>query len=158
MRITPGGGAHFDTQGAALAYAWDVLGGRGAPGLIVLDLDVVIDPGDLAAMYGSSYEHPADVLVAPVKLWPASTGRAEWIWAHRGGSLGSPAATQDEDAPIAYFTPNCTYMPARLLDAARPGLPGWEWPRPEVELSELALHLGIPARLVPACRPKHLHF
>lgn len=93
-----------------------------------------------------------------VKLWPESTGRPDWIWSHRGGTLGSPVASQDESAPVSYVSTGFLFTPARLLDLAVSVMPFWQWAEVDVGLSEIALRAGIPAAVVPGCQPKHLHF
>lgn len=128
------------------------------PGMLWLDPDVVADPDDLATMTEAVEAIPADLHTGMVKLWPASTSRDAWIWSHRAGRLGTPAATQDETCAPVYVSTCFLWIPARLLDSITPQLPSWGWHGFDVQLSEAALHLGIEAHTVPACRPKHLHF
>lgn len=128
------------------------------PGVLWLTCDVALDPGDLAAMARSIAWRPADVHTGLVKLWPTSTGRPDWMWSHRTGTIEQPAATQDETAPCVYFTIDCVWTPARLLDAAFPAISGDYFSQIDLSLSRIAHGLGIVAHLVPGCRPKHLHF
>lgn len=130
----------------------------GAPGVLWLDCDVAADPDDYEAMAAVVQVLPEDVHTGMVKLWPTSTSRDTWIWSHRGGTLGAPAATQDESTPVAYVSTNFLWIPARLLSLAFPAGASWQWTEIDVQLSEIALRNEIPAHAVLACRPKHLHF
>lgn len=123
-----------------------------------MDNDVAADPDDLAAMLESVDERPGDVHTGLVKLWPASTGRPDWIWSHRGGQLGAPVAHQDESQPVTYFATGLTWLPTRLLQLSMIVLPGATFHEFDTTLSEVALRHGIPAHVVRQCRPKHLHF
>lgn len=141
-----------------MSRIWRRVRHTGVTGILWLDPDIAADPDDLAAMNAAVLEHPADLLTGAVKLWPESTGRPDWIWSHRGGTLGFPVATQEETAPVAYVAQGFLYTPARLLDLVFPAHEGAQWAEVDVLLSEYALSNGIPARLVAGCRPKHLHF
>lgn len=127
-------------------------------GIILMDCDIAADPDDLAAMREAAQLAPGDVHTALVKNWPASTGRGEWMWSHRGGTLGAPVASQEIADPPAYFATDLTYLPPLLLNLARPLMHAWKWFEGDVQLSEIALRHGIPAHLVRGARPKHLHF
>lgn len=128
------------------------------PGVLWLDPDVAADPDDLEAMRLAVTMAPADMHTGLVKLWPESTGRDDWIWSHRGGTLGYPAATQKDTRTVAYVATGFLWTPARLLDLVFPRLEAAQWQEVDVALSETALEHGIEARTVPGCRPKHLHF
>lgn len=127
-------------------------------GILWVDPDVAADPDDLGAMQLAVSSHPGWVHTGLVKLWPISTGHQDWIWSHRGGSMGFPAVTQDETVPVSYISMGFVWTPAVLLDTAFPRYRSWEYPQIDVGLSELAQVLGIPMSVVPGCRPKHLHF
>lgn len=158
LNCQPGTDYPHGRKALMMSMLWSELGTWGAPGVLWLDPDIAADPDDLAAMTEAVREHPADMHTAAVKLWPESTGRDTWMWSHRGGSLGAPAATQQEDTPVSYVSTGFLYTPARLLDLAFPAGSGWQWDQVDVGLSEIALQAGIPAHLVKGCRPKHLHF
>ena len=145
-------------KGKATAEAWLRLRSEVRAGLLVIDNDVAADPDDLAAMRQAVEQLPQDVHTGLVKGWPASTGRPDWIWSHRGGTLGSPVPGQDETVPIAYISTCFVWLPARLLDLAAPELPYLRWEQVDVFLSEVALAHDIPCHAVYQCRPKHLHF
>lgn len=101
---------------------------------------------------------PERVHTGLVKLWPASTGRDDWMWSHRGGHIGQPVATQHEPNPIIYFSLGFLWVPRRLLSLAFPRHEDWRWGEMDVQLSELAYHNQIPVSSVAGCTPKHLHF
>lgn len=154
----PAPGYPHGLLGAGLVHAWTMTHVYPLAGILWLDPDVVADPDDVSAMAAAVEQLPGDLHTGMVKLWPASTGRDTWIWSHRTGSLGAPAATQDDQAPVAYVSTCFLWMPARLLDLICPRAQGWPWDGFDVQLSEAALRAGIEAHAVPACRPKHLHF
>ena len=156
--LAPEPGWPLGRKGKATADAWSLYGSDIRTGLLVIDNDVAADPADLAAMAVAIAQLPADVHTGMVKLWPASTGRPDWIWSHRAGQLGSPEPTQDESAAVTYFATGMTWLPARLLDLAADQLPSWPFHAFDVGLSEVALRYDISAHTVRSCRPKHLHF
>lgn len=137
---------------------WASLAAAQLPGILWVDPDVAADPDDLAAMTEAVRAHPGWVHTGMVKLWPISTGHRDWIWSHRGGTMGQPTVTQDETVPVLYIAMGFLWTPRVLLDAAFPRYRGWDYPQIDVGLSELAHDLAIPLATVPACRPKHLHF
>lgn len=141
-----------------MADAWQVLRKKGCDGIWWLTCDVALDPDDQIAMIKSINQRPEHVWTGMVKLWPQSTGRDTWMWSHRGGSMGNPVATQDETAPVTYFSIDCVWTPAALLDLAMAQIEEWPWNHIDVKLSELAIYHRIPVHLVHGCRPKHLHF
>lgn len=137
---------------------WRKLPELAIPGVLWLDPDVAADPDDLAAMTQAIIGSPEDMHTGLVKLWPESTGRDTWIWSHRGGTLGAPVATQEVTPIVSYVSTGFLWTPARLLDIVFPGMMPAQWDQVDVGLSEAALMAGIPARTVPGCQPKHLHF
>lgn len=141
-----------------LAQAWYSIEELPYSGMLLVGCDVAADPDDLEAMTSAVTQLPRDVHTGMVKLWPASTGREDWMWSHRPGSVGNPAATQEDTAPVSYFSLGFLWAPARLLNLACPAMESWRWGEVDVRLSELALTNGIAAHTVPGCRPKHLHF
>lgn len=141
-----------------MSELWEHVRAAGAAGICWLTCDVALDPGDLEAIRDAATALPGIVHTGFVKLWPASTARDDWMWSHRTGTLGYPVATQDETAPVAYFSIDAVWTPAALLDLAFPAGKAWAWNEIDLRLSEIALTTGIPARVVPGCRPKHLHF
>jgi hypothetical protein len=156
--VWPEKGWEHGREAAGIGRAWELARQTAAAGLLLLGCDVAADPDDHLAMATAIDAEPGDVHTGLVKLWPESTGRQDWIWSHRGGNLGNPAATQDDTAPACYFSLGFTWLPGRLLDLASPQIGSWRWGETDVRLSELAIASGIAVHLVPSCRPKHLHF
>jgi len=141
-----------------MSEIWNGIKGFGHPGILWLDPDVAADPDDLAAMERAVDQRPGDMHTGLVKLWPESTQLPRWIWSHRGGTLGFPAATQEVTDTCSYVATGFLWTPARLLDLVFPAHQGLQWEQVDVTLSEAALAAGIPARVARACQPKHLHF
>lgn len=158
LDVHPRPGFPYGLKGRDFSALWRDLPEARPAGLLLLDPDVAADPDDLAAMTAAVLEAPQLLHTGAVKLWPVSTGLDDWIWSHRGGTLGWPAATQQEDVPIAYVATDMLWAPARLLDLVAEAGSDWTVFQFDVGLSEIALAHGIEARLVPGCRPKHLHF
>lgn len=158
IRPRPEPGYPDGRKAALMSNLWGQLRPASPAGLLWVDPDVAADPDDLAAMASAVTQAPAGVHTGLVKLWPRSTGLKDWIWSHRGGTLGSPAATQDETVTVSYVAMGFVWTPARLLDLAFPANRGWHYHEIDLGLSELALAHHIPMRTVPGCRPKHLHF
>jgi hypothetical protein len=156
LHVGPEAGHPFGRRGLALAAAWERLGNRECTGMLVMDGDVQIDPLDLGAMGDAIAAAPGNVLVGPVRLWPASTMRPSWVWGH----WRSPHGPSQE----MIMNPNrwgfgFTYLPRRLLAAAdAAGLREWEFPNVDMEMSQLAARRRIPARVVQGCHPKHMHY
>lgn len=147
-----------DNRAALMCDTWIRVRKNSEPGILWLAPDVALDPVDLEAMHEAVAASPEDVHTGMVKLWPISTGHNQWIWSHRPGTMGQPAATQDGTAPVAYFSMDCLWAPARLLDLSFPAGREWYWSSVDVHMSEIALEQGIRAHAVPGCQPKHLHF
>lgn len=151
-------GYPYGRKAHLMADLWEHLEPYRPPGVLWVDPDVAGDLDDLEAMELAAAASPGNVYTGVLKLWPISTGRSDWIWSHRGGTMGNPVATKDETVPIAYVAMGFLWTPARLLSAAFPQHRAWQYHEIDVGLSELALALGIPMYRVPDCRPKHLHF
>lgn len=141
-----------------LSEAWLKICTEDIPGVLLLGCDVAADPDDLAAMQTAVFLQPLAVHTGLVKLWPASTGRREWMWSHRGGRLGHPEAGQLDILHPAYFSLGFVYLPRRLMDLAFPGYDHWRHGEMDVGLSEIALAVHIPIKVVYDATPKHLHF
>lgn len=141
-----------------MAERWQALRAMDYPGVIWMDPDIAIDPLDAENMADSIDLEPDSVHVAPHRLWPASTGRQEWVWGHGLWGDNAPVMTQIISTPVEWFAMGFTYTPRRLLNIAFSHLPFWEYGMVDMGLSRLAREYDIPARLVLDCRPKHLHF
>lgn len=137
---------------------WQSVRADRPPGVLWVDPDIAFDPDDLDAMSSAVAIEPRSMHTGWVKLWPASTGRPDWIWSHRGGELGNPVAHQGELERVAYVATGFLFTPAELLDLAAAELHLLRWEQVDVYLSEVALRHAIPIETVPGCYPKHLHF
>jgi hypothetical protein len=154
LRIGPEPGFPFGRKGLALAGAWRQLSGRRTDGLLILDGDVAADLIDLAAMRAAIHVEPDAVHTAPVRLWPASTHEASWVWAHWDREM-----TQEENWAPRRFSFCFTYLPRRLIDASvKAGLETWTFPHVDRLVSAAAEREKIPVRVVKGCAPRHLHF
>lgn len=154
MHVGPEPGAPFGRKGLVLSHAWRQLAGPKMSGMLILDGDVAIDPGDYSAMLQSVHEAPHLIHVAPVKIWPVSTKRAGWIWAHWRDEPGQRL----ELAP-RWFSFGFTYIPRELIvQADRIGLRKWAYPGVDKQMSEVAQCYGIHARVVTGCWPKHMNY
>ena len=101
-------------KGHVLARAWEQL--RGSPpadGLLILDGDVAVDPEHTRAMIEAIDSDCTRVWTAPVRIWPVSTHRQDWVWAH-----WEDHASQELDMFPRYFSFSFTYLPAGLVDKA----------------------------------------
>lgn len=154
--VTPEPGFPQGRKGLAIASAWQAFGGtQQADGMILADKDVALDPQMILAMSAAVHAEPAAVHTAPVRIWPATTGRAQWTWAHW---RDQPSQHVDED-PV-WFSFCFTYLPRALLDHAdrQAGLRTWTYPSVDARMSKLAAQLRIPVRVVPDCYPVHVHW
>ncbi len=142
-------------KGLVMAAGWEVLGKRAkSQGMLVLDGDVAVDPSHVATMLAAIDSDPGCVWTAPVKIWPTSTHRQDWVWAH-----WDDKASQELSNTAKWFSFNFTYLPAALLDhAIKAGMKRWVYPRVDANMSATAAKLGIKGRVVPECFPVHLHF
>lgn len=154
LHIDPAPGAPFGRKGAVMLDAWAQLAGPGFAGMLVLDGDVVIDPADHLAMLRAIERDPAAVWTAPVRIWPVSTQRRGWTWAH-----WDQQASQAIDLAPNWFSFCYTYLPRALLGACRrAGMARWAYPHVDTQVSATAQRARIPAKVVPECWPKHLHY
>jgi hypothetical protein len=156
LHIDPTPEHPFGSKGHAFSEAWRVLGNKECAGMLLMDADVSIDPIDYSAMGEAVNAEPAAVHTAPVRLWPASTQRASWIWGHWCDECkqGQQFCAQPDR-----FTFSFTYLPRRLLSLAdKAGLKGWTFPGVDLRMAAVAKRNNIPVRVVPECHPKHMHY
>lgn len=158
LDIKPEEGFPQGREAYLLSEKWKDIRGHDIAGVLLLGCDVAADPDDYQAMKASVLGAPTSVHTGLVKLWPASTGRLEWMWSHRGGSLGAPEAGQLDIIHPAYFSLGFVFIPRMLMDLAFPDNAGWKWGQMDVGLSEIALRHHIPIKVVYDAQPKHLHF
>jgi hypothetical protein len=129
-----------------------------ACGILWQDPDIVIDPDDMREMRAAIARAPQFIHVSVHKLWPASTMRPDWVWAH-GIVKGAEHILSQQMAPRAdWFALGFTYTPARLMELARPHMFQWVFGQCDTGLSAVARQNKVPAFPVPKCRPKHLHY
>lgn len=158
LHVTPEPNYPAGRKALHMSELWERVRTYPTPGILWIDPDIAADPDDLAAMAEAVEASPEDMHTGLVKLWPASTGWDHWIWSHRGGTLGQPAATQEVHPMVAYIATGFLWTPSRLLDLVFPRIKHGLFHEVDVALSEAALQAGIPARTVLGCQPKHLHF
>lgn len=158
LDIRPEIGFPRGREALELSKLWKTLRDTGVPGVVLLGCDVAADPDDYEAISAAAFLKPDHVHTGMVKLWPASTGRPDWMWSHRGGTIGNPEATQLDPIHIAYFSLGFLYVPRLLMDLCFPAHDNWAWGQMDVGMSEIAWQNHIPIRAVYDARPKHLHF
>lgn len=141
-----------------MAQKWAYHRQAGAAGIAWLDPDVIIDPDDRDEMYKAIERAPEFVHCSVHKLWPASTMRPDWVYAHGIWKDNAPVMNQRLESRADWFALGFTYTPGRLLDLAAPHMFQWVFGQVDSGLSATARQHGIPAGPVPRCRPKHLHF
>lgn len=116
------------------------------------------DLDDIDAMREAIERVPEYVHIAAHKLWPASTMRDDWVWAHGLMDGDRPVLSQRRADRAQWFALGLTWTPARLLNLAAPHMPAWMFGQVDTGLSATARQHSIPAYCVPQARPKHLHF
>lgn len=137
---------NYLSYGRALCLHWFGRDDDAAPGLWVIEHDVAVDPGDADVMLRWIRHYPTEVVAAPYVCWPVST------------NLLDPFTLPDVHAGRPRFGLGCTYLPARLLEAAGDDLAGWTYPTVDAELSALAHEIGVPVVTVRGAHVKHLHY
>lgn len=158
VRVTPEPDAPRGRKARLMGELWRQVRTSDAPGILWLDPDVIADLDDLAEMHKAIERAPQFVHCSSHKLWPASTMRPDWVWAH-GMWVGTAPVMSQNYAPYAqWFALGMTYTPARLLDLALPHMFQWVFGQVDSGLSATARQHNIPSYPVPKCRPKHLHF
>lgn len=158
LDINPEPGFPTGREAKHLSDLWKTIHDDRLPGVLLLGCDVAADPDDYEAMCAAAFLKPDLVHTGMVKLWPASTGRADWMWSHRGGKIGAPEATQLDPIHIAYFSLGFLYVPSRLMHMCFPYHDDWRWGEMDTGMSEIAWRASIGVRAVYDARPKHLHF
>jgi hypothetical protein len=157
VRVFPEPEYPFGRKGLTLTAAWNRLGanatGPNCDGMVILDGDTAIDPGDFVAMNQAIGAEPTAVHVAPVKLWPASTKQPSWIWGHGKGNF----TQEDTDEPDRYGL-SFTYLPRKLIEnCIKNGLETWAYPTMDVRIAQQSRKLKLPVRVVRDASPKHLN-
>jgi hypothetical protein len=158
LRIIPEPDAPRGRKARWMADAWTLYREMGAVGILWQDPDIVVDPDDMDEMEKAINRSPEFVHCSVHKLWPASTMRESWVWAHGVWKDNAPVMGQRTDIRADWFALGFTYTPARLLDLAHPHMFQWVFGQVDSGLAAIARQHRIPAFPVPKCRPKHLHF
>jgi hypothetical protein len=156
LHVSPTNEFPFGEKGKALAGAWKQLNPNNVmDGMLILDGDVAIEPIDMTNMLTAIHHHDKMVVVAPARIWPISTKRKQWSWAHWSDKPSQIMETEN----IHWFSFNFTYLPKKLIDQAlHDGLVSWTYPRVDMHFSETAVRVKIPVYVAEHVYPKHLHF
>lgn len=158
LSVVPEPDAPRGRKGPRMAEYWRIARASGVDGILWQDPDIVADPDDKDEMMRAISRAPEFVHASVHKLWPASTMRDDWVYAH-GTMNGIYHELSQKMAPRAdWFALGFTYTPARLLNLAAPHMINWVFGQVDSGLSNVARINNIPAFPVPKCRPKHLHF
>lgn len=158
VHVGPEPGFPAGRKGLALAGAWLQHGiPSEADGMIILDADVAVDPQMVAAMIAACASDPESVWTAPAKIWPTTTGRGDWIWAHWENEDGE---SQDCDEVARWFSFCFTYLPRRLIEHCLKNnrLQSWTYPIVDASVCKAARRIGVKGKVVPDCFPVHLHY
>ena len=158
LYVAPEDGAPKGRKARRMAEWWKENRDSPIPGVIWMDPDIVADPGDVLAMDTAIRNHPEWVHVIPHKLWPASTGRAEWVWGHGRWTRNGPEMSQRNYEAAEWFSMGFTYTPRDLLDVAAPQMVAWDYGMCDMGLSRIAREQYINARSVYWAEVKHLHY
>jgi hypothetical protein len=156
LHVNPSPDYPFGEKGRTLAGAWKQLNTNGKmDGMLILDGDVAIEPGDLTGMLQAIHTHDKMVVTAPARIWPRSTKRKEWSWAHWSKDPNQVLETEN----IRWFSFNFTYLPKKVLEQAiKDGLTSWTYPRCDMRMSDAAFNAGVPVYVAVDVQPKHLNF
>lgn len=140
-------------KGLALKCAWEQMS-CGADGMLILDSDVAVDPQMIGSMLSAIHAEPEAVHTAPVRIWPVSTMREDWTWAHWKDS-----PSQQIDYEPRWFSFCFTWLPGKLVRSAiKDGLQTWHYPHVDSNMSREAGRIGVPVRVVKDCWPVHVHW
>ena len=156
LHVNPSVDYPFGEKGRAIAGAWKQLNADNKmDGMLILDGDVVIEPTDLVNMLQAIHHHDKMVVVAPTRIWPKSTKRKDWSWAHWSKEPNQTLETKN----IRWFSFNFTYLPKKVIEQAmQDGLATWMYPRCDMRMSDAAFNAGVPVFVAEAVQPKHLNF
>jgi len=123
-----------------------------------MDPDVVADPDDISYLREEIDQYTDDIVHVPHKLWPASTGRDEWVWSYGRHDGTMPVMSQQHHHDPGWCAIGLTYTPARLLDIVAADMPFWEFGQIDMTLAATARQHDIPIRVCDGVQVKHVHF
>ena len=156
LHVNPTTDYPFGEKGKVLANTWKQLNvDNNMDGMLILDGDVAIEPIDFTNMLRAIHDHDKMVVIAPAKIWPKSTKRKEWSWAHWSKD---PSQTLETDN-IRWFSFNFTYLPKKVIEQAiQDGMVTWAYPRCDMRVSTAAFTAGVSVFVAQNVFPKHLNF
>jgi hypothetical protein len=156
LHVDPSSAFPFGQKGMVLAGAWKQLDpDNKMDGMLIIDGDVAIDPLDLSNMLAAIHHHDKMVVVAPARIFPISTKRSEWSWAH----WSVKASKEMETKNIRWFSFNFTYLPRRVIEQAlTDNLVAWTYPSVDKRMSDAAFKAGVGVYVAESVYPKHLNF
>ena len=118
------------------------------PGLLWLEADVAVDPTHLEEIRLLLEQDDDQVIAVPYLLYPSSTHLSRPVWPfYVYDDHGERRILSGRDVPPRHplsFGLGCTYLPARLLEFARPYLHDWDYPVLDSRLSAVAAAEGVP--------------
>lgn len=146
----------FGEKGRVIAGAWKQLNpDNKMDGMLILDGDVAIEPIDLTNMFRAIHNHDQMVVVAPARIWPKSTQKKVWTWAHWSKEPSQTMETEN----IRWFSFNFTYFPKKVIEQAiGDGLVNWKFPRCDMRMSDAAFHAGVKVFVAEDVYPKHMNY
>lgn len=156
MHVDPSAEYPFGQKGKTIAGAWRQLNtDKNMDGMLIIDGDVAIDPIDYQNMLSAIHYHHDMVVVAPARIWPASTKRKDWSWAHWSVEPSQKLETEN----IRWFSFNFTYLPKKVLkQALTDGLRRWTYPVVDKSMSTAAFDAGVPVFVAEDVHTCHLNF
>ena len=156
LHIDPSTDNPFGEKGKSLSNAWRQLNWNNKmDGMLIIDGDVAIDEIDYANMLNAIHYHDKMVVIAPARIWPASTKRKNWSWAHWSKEPSQVLETEN----VRWFSFNFTYLPKKVIDQAHEdGLISWAYPNVDKNMSTAAFNAGVPVFVAEDVLPKHMNF
>jgi hypothetical protein len=155
LRVDPEPDYPFGRKGRIIQRGWEQLREPGMAGMVILDGDVATDPYQVDEMFAALDSDPKAVWVAPAKIWPQSTRRPRWVWAHRAGEASQEMATEG----ITFFSFCFTYLPSALIDrCVKAGMSDWTFPTVDQRVSRVARESRTRIRVVEGIEAIHLHY
>lgn len=129
-------------------------------GLILVEWDIAYSAGDHWAMERAATLRPAEITVAPYKLYPISTRLAGPVWAHSNGQLPGESWIPNGAHDCDHFAFGMVYLPWALVNGFLRDRHLMSDPRfTDTNFSLWHSHsVGKRVRIEWAARPVHLHW